>query len=341
VAGRITIFTKHGIPKVEVEADFHCNWVRNDFGRANFTMSLKDSKASERNLRFGNLIMYEHPDLPAWGGFIWPPRAWKSGDVAVSAQGGEFALNRGIAANEGSFKGTSKAVFRKVINKLGEQTKLPVIGGRIAGNSKKHDIDLRSQSFRSIVDEISQKGEQDWWFDPLRDEDNRLLFEANLSSKKGETVEFALVEGSNMEVTSGAREEGGLANVVLAIGEGSDTNRKTKKALSQPSINLYGATYAALFVNSKQSSKIEKRAKDEVERTAYPAWKFTGTVYTSSAMKKIRLGNNYPVQLNSIGFYEDGLGARVWAKVISMEYKDSDNALSVIFEQATDLEDVE
>ena len=89
----IRVFDRNGSPIGEINALYTCSWLLNAPGKLSFTLSVNDPKCREDFLRFGNLVLVLHDDLPAWGGVIDTPREWGDGNVRINAWGGEKLLD--------------------------------------------------------------------------------------------------------------------------------------------------------------------------------------------------------------------------------------------------------
>jgi len=334
MAHRLTVFTRTGKPLAELNAAVHCAWALNGAGTAEFTLSVLEEKCTEANLRFGNLLLFEHHRLGAWGGFIWPPRRWQNGAVTVEALSAEGLFERRHAPRAGAWQGKPGAIFRNLIDHGNKREDMNVVEGRIQGKGDPLTVELRAQSLAGLVDEIRESSSHEWWLEPRQDDDGFLFFRAHWRQRRGARRDYALIEGKNLAIGP-LSEEGRLVNKVRVLGEGAEMSiRPDGAAQDQRSRDLYGLTETVEFMNTTDEATLEARAAEILEREAFPRLIFSATVFGEEAFGNIGLGDDLAVQMDSAGFFsKSGVGALIRARVMAMEYSTHENSLAAVFEQ--------
>ena len=325
----------------ELEAAVHCNWVANGVGSAEFTMAATDSKATRDNLQFGNFVLFSHPTLSKWGGFLSSPRQWGRYQMTVRAKSAEGMFERRLAPGAGEWSGAARGIFKKVIDRGNSQGDMNVVEGQIGSGSGVKTVELRRQRLSEVIDEIA--GGHDWWLEPELDSGNDLQFLANLKAQRGQNKSYPLIEGQNIALTSDVTEGGSLVNDVTAVGEGATEDiMPTGRAVNEESIALYGLTQAAEFLSFAHEGPLLDKAKQKLKREAFPLFSFSAQLLTPlgsdglpnyEAWQQVKMGDSFPVVLDSAGFLGGGTGARMRARVMGMEYDSGENSLIANFEQ--------
>ncbi len=334
MAHRLTVFTRTGKPLAELNVAVDCAWALNGTGTAEFTLSVLEEKCDEPNLRFGNLILFEHEQLGAWGGFIWPPRRWQNGVVTVEARSAEGLFERRYAPKAGVWQGKPGAIFRDLIDHGNKREDMNVVEGRIQGKGDPLMVELRAQSLADLVNEIQESSSHEWWLEPRQDDDGFLFFRAHWRQRRGARRDYVLIEGKNLAIGP-VSEEGSLVNKVRVLGEGADMAiRPDGAARNQRSRDLYGLTETVEFMNTIDEATLEARADEILAREAFPRLTFSATVFGEEAFGNIGLGDDLALHLDSAGFFsKNGVGALIRARVTAMEYSTQENSLFAVFEQ--------
>ena len=339
---RLTVFAKSGDPIAELDAAVNASWVQGEVGSLEFSISTRDPKFSQRNLQFGNLILFESDLLPAWGGLIWPPRFWQPGQLTVQARSAEFQFTRRILNGGGrmpaggrKLTGTAASLFAQLIELGNQQADLRIEPGTLVEAGEPLSVELRQQSLWEALKELETNSGQEWWLEPERDADNRLLFKAHWAPVRGRQRNYALLEGKHLALIGRAAEAGDLLNRVLVLGEG-ETQKPSSLAIDARSQALYGPTFFAEFVETADQAVLNARAKELLRQHAQPRLRFQARVLGEPALKQLRLGDSYPIVLESAAFSAGTAPFR--ARLLAMEYQSAQNALKAVFEQILDLE---
>jgi len=331
---RLTLFTRTGKPLAELNAALHCTWVMNGIGQAEFTLSTRDAQCTERNLRFGNLMLFEHGSLGSWGGYLWPPRRWQNGEVTVQARSAEGLFERRYAPRAGAWQGKPGTIFRNLIDHGNNAEDLNVVEGSIRGKGVPLVVELRAQSLADVAHEIQESSSHEWWLDAARDEDGFLFFKAHWRQRRGARRDVVLIEGRHL-ASGPLSEQGDLVNKVLVLGEGAAMAiRPHGGAHNQRSRDLYGLTETVAFVNTTDAATLQAQAEEILERETFPRLVFSATLFGEEAFDTIALGDDLAVQLDSAGFFgNQGVGVLIRARVMAMEYSSAENKLATVFEQ--------
>ena len=88
----VRIFDPNGDPLCDPRVSTTRSWIINDIGDCSFTISTNDDDCTDVNLRFGNILVVNHDELPPWVGFIdsgGQARKWTNGAVEVYAVSAE------------------------------------------------------------------------------------------------------------------------------------------------------------------------------------------------------------------------------------------------------------
>jgi hypothetical protein len=336
MAYRVTLFSNAGKPLDEINASIHVAWAMNAVTRAEFTMSALDAKCTERNLRFGNFVLFEHDLLPSWGGYIWSPRQWEPKIVTVGMVSGEGMLERRIAPKAGLWEGKPAGMFRRAIDSGNSHASMNVVAKPDdikGGKGTPLTIELREQALIDVVNEIQESSSYEWWFEPFKDDDRDLFFKANWRERRGRRREYVLIEGKNF-AASRVAEEGNLYNDVSVLGEGLVETSPDGHARNPKSRDLFGLTQYSETMSVEDEASLEARADEIIAKESFPKLNFSGVVFGTDAFGKFGLGDDLTVQFSTMGFWgKSGTGATIRARVMSMEYKSEENALACTFEE--------
>ena len=117
------VFDQFGNPLDMLEVRAPRSWLLNDVGQCVFSLSVRDPHCTERNLRYGNLVLVQSAGLPDWVGVIDPPRGRNYGSVTVTAYSAEYLLKLRLATNVSSAAERvaccSKSLLRDSLRKAG------------------------------------------------------------------------------------------------------------------------------------------------------------------------------------------------------------------------------
>lgn len=328
---RLTVFSLTSEPLAELDAAVHATWLQGELGALQFTLAAGDAKCTERSLRFGNFVLFESDQLPAWGGVIWPPRQWGSGMVTVHAHAAEFQFKRRLLESAGLLMtGNAASLFAQLVELGNARGDLRIELGNLATASEALVLEARRQTIWDAIKEIEASSGEEWWLQPETGADHRLVFKANWAPQRGAENPLALVEGRNFALDGTAAEVSDLVNHITVIGEGLAAP-PTSLAADERSQALYGATYAAEFVASSSPAALQARALQLIRERAQPRLLVPGRMLSEAAFGQLRLGDRYPLALNAAGF--SSRRSRLVARLQALEFDSEENSLGVLLEQ--------
>jgi hypothetical protein len=342
---RVSVYDRQGMKKDEIDATFHCVWIANDIGKANFTISVGDPKCTADNLQFGNYVLFEHAQLPNWAGVISPhdPRKW-SGDKQVTVQllSAEYQFSRRRAPGGGRLEGTPGAIFTRVCQwaNMGEDA-LIRFGGSIWMDGPIIPVDIANQKLSTIMGTVTKSAQVEWWLDPQIDPTtHRLIFNANLSQQRGTNNGYVLKEGFNIESPQGDfyMEEGDIINDDAVMGSAATIDARPLAIAQSPnSIGKYGLWQESEVISSGDAGGAQNVANTKMNTNAEPTGKFLLTAIDSdesgNTFALIGVGDVVLVDLYSVGFYAGltpGNGITATTRILSEEYATDENKLVLV-----------
>lgn len=308
MATRIRIFDRFGSPLAEIDAVCPRSWVLNGIGQAQLTIAKTDPKATERNLRFGNLVYIEHDRAPAWGGVLWPsaPRTWTDTAIHFAAIGPESILKR----RRTNFQGEQATLqgLLGVANQA-EDTRL-----RFAEGSANPGLILEGNwywpSVHALITVLATNTGYEWGAEPRLDWTGRLLFDVAFYRRRGVERSQTLIEGVNVAKASGespvVTEQGDIFNDVLAWGDATNTDRTAMINSNQASINLYGLSQETIPAGTTDALTANEMSKTELAARQFPRRTFKlSALDVNNTFDSLRLGDTLPVWLTRYGFTDN------------------------------------
>lgn len=334
MTSRVTVYDKSGILLAELETAVNRSWQLNAAGEARFTMATSDPACRRDVLEIGNLILVQHDKLMPWGGVIETPRVWGDGTVEVSASSGEQLLKYRLTERSVIKKGLPGSLFTALVEQANRRGEVCAPGVLWAGAKEIS----KEWHYSNVLDEIRSVAEEsggEWWFDPILD-NGRLRFKANFAERRGTFTGLWLQEGVNIE--RGSRtltEQGKIANVVCAFGQGDAWDKKpTFEASDTSSINRYGLRMGALSVESDAQSGVESAAAAELARTSGPRKIMNfGVLDVGTTFGNLIPGYQYGVMLTGAGFYLTGFGTTCLARLTGMQFDDKLGKVDAVLEE--------
>lgn len=286
-------------------------WLRNKYGRVQFTMATTDSKATEEFLQIGNRIYMRFENgLPDWGGVIELPRRWTYGQVEVTAYSGEYLLK---------FRRTDKGryfsqdgvgtIARKLVEEANAIRPTGLTVGTIWPGGDTHSPEyhfdnLYSIFTRSLFDRLSTA---DWDVIPSVSS-GEIIFTLNVYERRGANkAEVALHEGMNVTKNSSLDEQGPITNDVVTIGDGQGwgADRLVGSQYSQTSIDTYGLREdAQTYPGVSSPNTLQSAANTAISNSAYPHNLFTLEVADKAPGKFVQydIGDSITAELPSFTF---------------------------------------
>lgn len=330
----ITLFDRFGHKITDIDPSFGCMWARNDVGKADFTLAASDPKATESNLRIGNLVLFQHPRVGMWGGMIAYNDGMKwtgDGKVAITCLSAEYMFNRRRGPKSVTFKGSAGDIFGQLIDYGNNLSDMLVRRGNIDTDG----IDTPQKCSHNMLNDIWKKVmdavERDWWFEPvLSDDKMNLSFLAHLQKKQTVNLHpYILREGINIESPGGDiyTRDGVFINDLAVIGNGTGDTRPAGFARDETSIGLCGLWQGSEDESAEGIGHLTGTANKRIKRTSVPQEHFMLTVLESDdepdAFIRVREREIVHVLLYSAGFG----GVEKDQYIIARAYDTDDNKL--------------
>ncbi len=332
----IRIYDRQGIEIAEVDATCDRSWLLSDVGKAQFTLSIYDSKCKHDILEFGNLIYIEHEQLPPWGGVIDTPRTWGNGTVTVQAYSAEKLLSYRIGLKDQLVRGTTANLIRKIYELVQSDEPLPLELGDVEDDGIQREETINPTSLLDELKTVVKRTTGNFRLTPKFDAQGHLGFMLEYRLNWARVSELALVEGHNLALTSRPLiEQGDIVNELLGYGDGASwTSKPAYTARNEASIAAFGLRQGSkAYTGVTQLGTVQKNSEAEVSNKGYPRQTLDLRVLNvGDAWLNMRLGAVMPVMLHSAGFSGSGTGYSDTVQIRGMEYDDGKQTLRIIAE---------
>lgn len=339
---RILVGDRFGRPLADLRAEVGpTSWVLTGLGRSSITLSTSDAKAIEENLRIGNRLYLEFDNgLPAWGGVLDLPRAWKDGTVTVSAYTIERLLEyRCTRKNDSFYERPAGAIFRQLLRREEIQDPMGITFGEVWTGGRSHYPRYHYKSLWYVLDYSLRRLERcEWLFVPIL-QNNRIRFEANFYQQAGSdrTQDTAVVEGRNAAEGLSLTEQGGVVNTHFAVAEGATwgPDRQVVVARDNESAALYGLRETGkVYPGVSTQATLEMHATNTLNTHGAPRRIFTFDVtdHEPGLFAAYDIGDRITCQLPSFGFsgYDDVI------RIKAREYNPMTGECSLVVEEPRD-----
>jgi len=322
----IRIFNRAGTELTEIEARARRSWILNDEGDCFFTLAIRDSKAKEELLQYGNLVLIEHDELPDWAGVIDldpAERVWRGGSLDVSA----YSLERLLKSSDSPIlkvTGTAGSIFRQVIDVYNMEAESIMLPGEIWLGGTQREETLGDSCF-THVKRVSERANNDWNISH-RLEGGKFKLYANYYEQRGAKTERLLYDGKegNIEkVDTALSEAGPIYNIITGYSDASTTGTRQKVTLrNEESIEIFGPRRNSLtFSGVTELATLTKNTQSTLDNYAYPYKQAGLTVLNKgNIFGTLEVGNVLDLRLSKSGFLGGALGYEAEVKIISMQY---------------------
>ncbi|MHA1962654.1 MAG: hypothetical protein ACW99U_20880 [Candidatus Thorarchaeota archaeon] len=334
---RVVVADKTGRLIAELKPDLiQVSWRISKVGKAHFTLSSGDSKATRDILRFGNrlLIQFEN-GLPNWVGVMNPPRAWKFGEIEVTAYSAESLFQYRITNKSRVFTGvTAGTMYRELITEMNRREDTGITIGDLWLGGQTLSADFHYEDLLDIFQEhLTLAGGE---FNVTGDEINGyLVLFANFYERMGkDRTGTALVEGANVK-SAVLKEVGPIINSQTTVGKGTDwgDDRLTSTSLSQISIDEFGLRQeVSIYSSETLQSSLDIWADIALLDTLVPynAYMLDVLDEDPGEFRAYGVGDDVTLSLPNYGFG----GTDAVVRVIAREYKPAEGqALLIVQEQ--------
>jgi hypothetical protein len=347
MSSKITLFDFNGNYLAELDkVPVVRSWVRDDFGRAQFTLSIKAPQCTERNLRYGNLVLVEHipsvdaagvvhGQLPPWVGVILPPRIWTLGQVQVTAYTPEYLLQyRGMP--QGTIKGTPGNLFSQLI-----QDAVAVSGFYLGGTSiLPGAIDTSGPTVSEVVTSsaydhiksIATKSGNDWNITGVKDVNNHLSLYANWYLTVKAMTNLLLADSNSRIDASTAilTENGPIYNAVY----GQSQTQSLSPVSSQQdlvSMGLYGILHVIQTFPATDQNSVDTASKQFIIANSQPRYVTTPTALdVAQTFTSLFVGALVQYSTLAAGFQGGAIGFTAQYSITSMQYDDATNECALV-----------
>lgn len=337
---RLTVYDRTGARLDTLKASFQFTEALNEFGQAEFTLAISDSKCTERNLNFGNYILYEHARLGEWTGVIAPNNGQGSNfDDTITSRcfSAEFQFNRRRAPlNDvdaggllGFIHGTEGEILERLIGYANLKEDALLRPGNIWKGGETRMVQLRYAMLNEPLDQVIKRSGLQFWVTPYF-EKHLLRFAVHLQPARGTDTGYTLRERINMEMPGGEhhRRDGALVNDTVtgskeggpdSIGEAADAASRNKYGLWEGNEYVEGDSQALAQARADAmiAAQAEVQEKDQVIAIE--------SVESPDTFQHIGLGDVVGVQKNSVRFYDSAERYFAQGRIVSREWSNAAN----------------
>jgi len=335
---RVRIFDRNGFPLVEFRAAVERSWAIGDEGRALFQYaSRKTDIVNEKNFQFGNWLLVQNTQLPAWVGVIDTPRQWNGRQVAVHAYTPDHVFGQRRGPLEEKLTGSGGTIFENLLGKVNAQENTIMQVGNIWGSGAQREETLNPNTLDEDLKRLFERSGEEYAWRAETDNSGRLIVYGDWVKQLGKKTTALLHEGKgggNIEALDNVLvEDGEIYNEVLAYGDGeswkskpfvkvADANSRHKYGLRQTPIEFTGVTTLnTLKENGLASSKASKQPINTFHANA---------LNVGNTFKYCRLGNTLTLSLENMGFG----GLETTVRIVGMDIKSAQkNKVELVLEE--------
>lgn len=334
---RIRIFDYTGNPIDEISATARRSWVLDDLGRCDFEIATNDTKFSEINLRYGNLVYIQHTELPDWVGVIDTPRSWKKDKVVVTAYSAERILEwRFSTENEYRLlRGTAGAMIKFMLDAANQSGGTQILAGEFfTGGIDRQEV--VHDPMLVHVQGILRRARYNFDVTPKISDMGRLELYLNIYQFKGIDTGLDLNSDNTEWSQSPVTEQGQIWNDIIGFGDSVvEQQRISTRQTNVQSASKYGVRqFVQVFQDNQERSTIEENTASLLIESAEPNITVDVTANNyNNTFRLLRTGNIWRVNLETGGFMEDGsVGFQKSMRITGMEYNPTARKVRLILE---------
>lgn len=318
MTSRIRIFDRPtGRVLVDVVSSANRTYKLNDFGKCTFEVGLDSRAALPEVMRFRNFVYVTHDGgLPAWGGYLFPPRTYSdvAGQVIMTAYSGERLLKL-RRSESGTISGTPGDIFAGLVKLANRREDLRVRVGEVYSGGKNMTYKLgESETLYDDAKRLAAMSGCDWGIEPYLDASGNITFLANWYARRGFAPGVLLEQGVNFEAAENVLvEQGDLVNDMRVTGNGG----ASATARAEEWIGEYGLIEGAeSYSAEKTPDTLDVYAGRAVQREARGRRTYRLKVGNRGGLfAALGLGNTYPANFAKIG-------RRASVRLLGMQYPD-------------------
>jgi hypothetical protein len=323
------------MPLTEILTKVTCSWELNGWGEASFKMAYNDPKWSRKNFEFGNLLLININNLPAWGGVIDNVRSWGKFECTVHAYSGEYLFALRAFMSPYSETHSAGTHFYQWIHRANLKEDTLIEPGKLWGGGASFPFPVAYMKISSAIEDLLEKSGNDYAVIPVTYANGRLAFYGHWYKKRLSFRQTNLREGHNLEVNEQSLAEyPPKANDVLAFGSASVVADKAiSEAENKSSQGKYRLRQDCASVNSNEQAAVVAAASAAIDLDGDKRNIFAdlAALNIGSTFSDLDIGNVLPVQFIQYGF---GLETRV--RIVRMEYVDGIEKVKLTGEEYTD-----
>lgn len=336
----VLLADRFGQPLTEIVADVGpVSWVLNGVGKSAVTLSMSDSKATERHLQIGNRVYMTFDNgLPPWGGVLDLPRSWQKFTVTVTAYGIERALEfRCTGKNDSFYERSAGHIFQELLRREEQQEPLGIRIGEVWMGGRPHWPRYHYKSLWYVLDYSLRRLERcDFRFIPYLDSEGRVRFRAEFYQVAGQdrSSNVAIVEGRNAAAGLSLTEQGQVVNTHFAVAEGQTwgSERLVVAGRDTESVARYGLRETGkVYSGVSMPGTLEMHARNTLRTNSEPRriFNFDVTNHAPGQFGDYDLGDTIRCVLPSFGFggYDDEV------RVMAREYDPATGRCTLVVEE--------
>ncbi len=320
-------------------------WVLNDVGPCRFEVGTTESKTTEINLQYGNLVRIEHipgyengqtkGKLPDWYGIILPRRVWNKSAMVGAAFSAESILTlRNMPWRR--VEGTPKVIFLKILEYAAQvDSSIVIQPGIVEDVNQTLTDDLRGSAYDHIVQLIKKCG-MSWSVTGAVNQDGSLALYANLVVQSGVDTGVTL-NNLNSELHSPILVEDGVPHNVVNGFSFAPTQRARfeRQAIHAGALADYG--YMGInktFTGLHDPSSTLFAAQIEANTYGRPI-KLMGrnALNVGKMYDSLRLGNLLHEENHDVGFLPGGgIGLQAPLRILKMTCDEFEDKIEMMTE---------
>jgi hypothetical protein len=325
---RVRIFKRDGSNIAEFRTSVDRSWVLSDEGRAQFSYATRITDVVNRDvLQFGNWLLVENDQLPAWVGVIDTPRQWTPRTVTVFAYTPERVFSWRRGENEITVKGSAGAIFERLLSYVNAAEGTIIQAGTIDKTGTNREETVNPTPLNNDLSRIQERSLEEYQWRPETDALGRLIVYADWMPRVGFDSSALLHEGrggGNVEGVSNILvEDDDIYNDVMGYGEGLTWASKPKQIVKvEQSISSYGLRQKSEYFQGVTSGQalLINTVKFVSDRNQPKRTFQLRALNVGETFKYIGIGNTLQLRFQNIGFYNGETGYDEKIRIIGMRY---------------------
>jgi hypothetical protein len=308
-----------------------------DVGKGTITLSMRNDAGTgdnpyinQRVISPGNIILIQHPTLPAWVGVIDLPIEWDEGEVKATIWQAEKILQWRSTTVDKKLKSAAGNLFHQIVMDANQSVALyggtEILIGKLHSGATTYEETLGDQAFKHVQDVAQQSNEDFDITHVLGPKESQIYLYGNWYKTKGVVKNQTLRQGLNIKYGSPVLQwNPDIQNVITGIGDatGKGTRNKITKINNASCVRYGSRSYNNVVSGVTGPGPIENATNKILEKNQTGVYVFNPTVINvGKIFSALAVGNILPVSLSRAGFYGAGLGFSQNMKITSMTYDD-------------------